>query len=622
MKLYRIRLPLTLGPEVLMGLALFVYLLGLITGSFEWDQTLQLVIIFTALILQIFVRCSFAFIPIILCVFYSLGNLSRSMEAPLKPREIYYFRLSNIKLYPNHIQAYGKLHVRKKSHLIPTKHLVVCTILKSPNHFKAFQSGDLIAACGEMRRIQSDKIPGSFDVETFYRSKGISYRCYIRDDATLVGQHPDWQDNVEHFRQQLSNIFDRDLAKGESGLAKALLLGDGSSVDSTSKAAFSATGAIHVLAVSGMHVALFAQILLLLLGLFHRFIQKRTIQIICIGILWYYAILTGLSPSVVRSVTMFTILQIAQFLGKESTQNHSVILCAFLMVVVDPNCVIDIGFQLSFLAVLGISNFQKRMENWITPKNKILRFLWSNTCVAMAAQSLTLPLTLYYFHTFPNYFLLANIGVAVISVMSMYLGFAYLFLCGVPYLGAICAIPFQYSLKALNRFLEIIASIPGAIAEGYVISITICILLLLSIALMFYTKIQWLIRCIPLTVLVIIITINRHHRQHEKHLYLLQGKTPLLIMKQGTSATVIMDKKQFNSSLNQICSSYRKIYALDRLDTLYLEDQDSIILPKLTLIRHKGKLSVNLKTLSHQTMHTFVWENKPQGWSTRKIMLN
>lgn len=605
-----------------MGLALCVYLLGLITGSYEWNLTLQLVIIVTAFILQIFVRISYAFIAIILFTFYSLGNLSRPMEAPLKPQEIYYFRLSNIKQYPNHIQAYGKQYLRKKAHLIPTKHLAVCTMPKYPNPNKACQPGDLIAACGEMTRIRSDKNPGSFDVETFYRSKGILYRCYIRDDVTLIGQKPNWQDNIEHFRQQLSIIFDRDLADGESGLAKALLLGDGSGVDSNSKAAFSATGAIHVLAVSGMHVALFAQILLLLMGLFHRFIQKRIIQIICIVILWYYAILTGLSPSVVRSVTMFTILQIAQFLGKESPQNHWVIICAFLMVIVDPNCVFDIGFQLSFLAVLGISNFQKRMENWITPKNKMLKFLWSNTCVAVAAQSLTLPLTLYYFHTFPNYFLFANIGVAVISVAAMYLGFAYLFLCSVPYLGAICAIPFQFSLKALNRFLEIIASIPGAIAEGYEISISFCILLLLSITLLFYTRIQWLIRCIPLTALVVIITMHRNQRQHENHLYLIEGKTPLLVIKQGTAATVIMVKKQFNSPVNQICSNYRKIYALTRLDTLYLKERDSLMLPKLTLLKQNGQLKVYLKKSMHLTTHIFEWRITRRGWNARKIMLN
>jgi competence protein ComEC len=615
-------LPLTLGPEVLMALSFVMYLFGFTEGWFAWDFTFHLALTVLLLIFQLYIRNTLAFITIAVVGFFNLGMLSRSTKGEIREEGICYFQLSKIQQYENHFQAYGKQYIRKKNRLIPTDQQVVCTIRKALIPFKTLQPGDLIAAHGEMNRILSDNNPGSFDVETYYRSKGILYRCFIQDTVKLLGKYPNWQDCVEIYRQQLASIFDRDLSTVESGLAKALLLGDGSSVDSSSKAAFSATGAIHVLAVSGMHVSLFAQILLMFMGIFHRIFQKRVIQVICILVLWNYALLTGLSPSVVRSVTMFTMLQMAQFVGKDSPHNHSVLLCAFVMVVFDPLCILDIGFQLSFLAVLGIFNFQKRIEHWITPQNKIIRFLWSNTCVALAAQSLTLPLTLYYFHTFPNYFLLANIGVAVISVASMYLGFLYLFLCTVPYLGAICAVPFEFSLKALNHFLNTIAHIPGAIAEGYMISIPVCILLLLAIAGLFYSKIHFFFRCIPITLLVIFITVQRYQRQRENHLYLFSGKNPMLVVKNGTSATVLVAKKHMNNTANLICTNYRRIYGLNRLDTVYLQERDSLTLPYLTVLKQQQGLTLTFKKSHFIDAHTFHLAITPKGWYARKIKLH
>jgi competence protein ComEC len=602
-----------------MGFSFFAYILGYLTVGSTWNLAIHVIVIFSAIALQFFIRKTMLFLAFVGLSSLSIGHLNQRNNVEIPQEGTSYFRLYNIKRKPNHIQAYGEHYLRKNTRLIPTKNTVVCTLL---NPTKQYQPGDLIASYTKISKIISDDNPGSFDVVTYFHSKGIMYRCLINDTVIHIGKYPNWEDKVEIFRQRLSNIFDQHLAAVESGLAKALLLGDGSSVDSSSKAAFSATGAIHVLAVSGMHVSLFAQILLMFLGLFHRFVKKRTIQVVCILVLWYYAILTGLSPSVVRSVTMFTMLQIAQFLGKESPQNHSVLMCAYIMVVIDPNCMMDIGFQLSFLAVLGIFNFHKPMENLFLPKNRVLRFLWSTTCVALAAQSLTIPLTLYYFHTFPNYFLLANLGVAVISVVSMYLGFLYLFVCAIPFLGEICALPFAYSLQALNHFLKIIASIPGAVAEGYVISSTICILLLLAIALLFYQKVPWIIRCVPFTVIMILITVNRYHRQHENHLYLLRGKTPVFVIKQGTTATLFLLKNQSKSSLNTLCTNYRKIYTLNRLDTVYLQERDSLIISNLTILRQRHQLTLTRKKSKNSKANSLKLRVPPKGWDARKIMLD
>lgn len=530
-----------------------------------------------------------------------------------------FIKLYNVKKMGKVTQAFGLQYQRIGAGLIPTEHTIACTIIRDSI---PISPGDIVASFAEITSIVPDNNPGSFDLVNFYRSKGIFMQCFMKDSVLRIAKNPTWRCKVESFRQQLCGIFDQQLKPREAGLAKALLLGYASDVDSSSKAAFSATGAIHVLAVSGMHVALFAQILIVIFGLFHRFIQKRHVQILCLIVLWYYALLTGLSPSVIRSVIMFSLLQFAQILGKESNHNHSLIICAFIMLVFDPNCLLDIGFQLSFFAVIGIFNFQKPLEQLVKTKHTILRFLWSNTCVALAAQALTLPLTLYYFHTFPNYFLIANIGVAVISVAAMYCGFFYLFVCSIPHLGSIAAIPFQFSLKSLHYFLKLVASIPGAIAEGYVISSIICFFLLLAIALLFCSKIPTLLRMVPLTILVIFITVSRNRRQLESHLYLLEGKTPYVVFKNGAYSTVFVPKGGNNNRLKKLCDNYRKIYPTCRMDTVILAEKDSLVLPFFTLQHRKTSLILTIKYRGSEVVDSLHWAKPLPPRRPRKILLD
>jgi len=382
----------------------------------------------------------------------------------------------------------------------------------------------------------------------------------------------------------------------EYGLAKALLLGDASEVDPTSKADFSATGAIHVLAVSGMHVSLFAQILWLLFGLFHRLISKTTVQISCIAMLWAYAVLTGLSPSVVRSVLMFTVLHLGQMAGKRLEQNHVLFLCAFIMLALDPDCAMDIGFQLSFLAVFGIVNFQKPIEAWLKVKPKRLRFIWSSTSIALAAQALTIPLTFYYFHAFPNYFLLANLGVVVLSGIAMYLGFCYLFLCAIPVLGDLVAFPFQYSLKALNEFLHAVANLPGAVEKGFVLTSTTTLAMLCSMLFFFWKRWHWCLRVLPLTFILLLVTHDRFQRQQESHLYLLKSNLPVLVYKQEGNATLIVPKTKDKfkaKSLGLLCANYASIYPYQKLDTVYLASSHKVNVGGITFFNSGNRIDIS-----------------------------
>ena len=596
--------------------ALLFYLLGYLTVFPMVDFSLGVCLIVSAILVQYFTPKTYFYLPIVALTFFTLGKISCWKKEAHPAEGLFYFRLSNVKNSNKVAQAYGQEFRRENQRLIPMDSKVSCTILRPSHRLKA---GDLIATYTEIKPVSGDDNPGSFDIDAYYRSKGISYQCFLTDRIQYLGHYPTWRDKIELFRGRLCKIFDQQLSKREASIAKALLLGESSDVDPSSKAAFSATGAIHVLAVSGMHIALFSQLLLIYFGLFHRFFRKQPIQLLCILVVWCYAILTGLSPSVVRSVIMFTLLQIGQILGKESPKNHSLLMCAFIMVVYDPDCLFDIGFQLSFLAVVGIFNFQQPLEKIFKPQRKIFRFIWSNTCIALAAQALTLPLTLYYFHTFPNYFLLANIGVALLSVAAMYSGFLYLFMCSIPYLGEICAIPFQWSLQALRIFLEKVASLPGAIAEGYLISFPLCCLFLLAIIWLFNQRIPLLLRILPASFFVIFITLRRYQRQEEQHLYILRGKTPVLVLKKGLSASVFIPNEAINNRWEMLLRNYRKIFPFNELDTNYLQENDSIVLPELTLTHIHKSLILSRKNGFVDTLN---WSIKRTHWKPKKMLID
>ena len=540
------------------------------------------------------------YILLLLLTCMTLGIFaSRPVSRMSQCKQAVYLRWTKVQKRGKVYKSVGQLYARKGLDLIPTGREIYCTIL--PNNTIP-REGTIALVPVQITRIMNDEHPGAFDRVTYHKSKGITHECCITDSIKVVAQQQALLAPLHLLRGQISEIFRKQLSNEEFGLAQALLLGDASEVDPTSKADFSATGAIHVLAVSGMHVSLFAQILWLFFGLFHRVFSKITVQIVCIAILWAYAVLTGLSPSVVRSVLMFTVLQIGQISGKQSEQNHLLFLCAFLMLATDPDCAMDIGFQLSFLAVFGIVNFQKPIEAWIKIKPKWLCFIWKNTSVALAAQALTLPLTFYYFHAFPNYFLLANLGVVVLSGVAMYLGFCYLFLCAIPVLGNLLAYPFQYSLKALNGFLHVIANLPGAVEKGFVLSSITAVGLLCSILFFFWIRWHWSLRVLPLTLILVLITRNRFLHQHENHLFLLKSKIPVFIFKQQHNATLIVPRtkeKLETKTFGLLCANYNSIYPYQNLDTVYLEGERELVMGGITFNYTDHKIDISKNSMRY-----------------------
>ena len=226
------------------------------------------------------------------------------------------------------------------------------------------------------------------------------------------------------MRDKLLNILkENGLKNNELAVASALILGYKDDLGEELKHSYSSAGATHVLAVSGLHVGIIFLVLNFLLNILDkndRFKISKAILLICF--LWAYATITGLSPSVVRAATMFSFVTIGKSFGKSSSIYNTLCASAFVLLVYNPYLIMEVGFQLSYLAVVGIVYFQSIIYKWIYVKNKFLKYIWMITSVSIAAQLTTFPLGLLYLHQSPTYLFASNLFVIPGAMLIIGLG--------------------------------------------------------------------------------------------------------------------------------------------------------------------------------------------------------
>jgi len=295
---------------------------------------------------------------------------------------------------------------------------------------------EMVIGTEKLNRIEPPTNPGEFDYARYMANQNIYHRVFLEShdyQFTGANKRTQFQQFIDHARTSIRNSLAYMDDKPRS-LAKALLIGQKDDLSQETKTEFSKTGAMHVLAVSGLHVGIIFWILDKVLSFLLAVRFGRQLKLIgLIAGLWLYALLTGLPPSVLRAALMFSIVAFGAQLKRPRNTLSNVLLAAFVIMVCWPNLLFDVGFQLSFSAVFGIIILQPRIANWWRVKNRLLRFIWSITSVSVAAQLATLPITLYYFHQFPTWFLISNLvaipsaflvvsGGVILQVLSLFEG--------------------------------------------------------------------------------------------------------------------------------------------------------------------------------------------------------
>jgi len=424
------------------------------------------------------------------------------------------------------IENEGRIKNNKVSHeaklLNDNNKILGSAIISIKNKKNRYLPGDTLSVDGELIPIDSKKHPAEFDYKNYLMNKGIYHQIIIDSTDVKVWKHQQsksLKSMVISIRKQLIETLANTIKNKESfEMATALLLGERADIDKSTMKSYSDTGTIHIISVSGLHVGIIYFVFSYALKLVKIFKNNYLRTSVIILFIWLYACITGLPASVIRSALMISFLCIGKAINsKTNTMNH-IAASAFLILCIDTNYLFDIGFQLSYLAVIGIVYLQKPIYNIYSPKTIIDQYIWLTFSVSIAAQLFTLPLCMYYFHQFPNYFLLANLLAIPLSSIALYASIACLLFSKIQYLNTLCDWVVNVSITTLNSFLQLMADLPGAVYHSNYWSVydaIYCAILISTLLLWFVEKIRTafilLLSCSIVYIGVLMVEEHPHH---------------------------------------------------------------------------------------------------------------
>lgn len=336
--------------------------------------------------------------------------------------------------------------------------------------------GDVVVFGKSPVPIEGPSNPGAFDYKRYMEGRNVFHQLYLKTGEWKVIERK--QGNVLiakalEIRRHLIEIFVKHGISGtEKAVASALILGADDEIDPETMNDYAGSGVLHILSVSGMHVGIIYLIIEFTLKILLPGKRSRYLKIILPFLLiWFYSLLSGLSPSVLRAATMFSFLLIAELFSRKIPPENSLAASAFVLLMINPLMLVNVGFQLSFIAVAGIMFIYKRLNEYWQPENIIVRYLWQLIAVSLAAQLVTAPISIYYFHQFPLYFMLANLMAIPLSTIAMYSGVALLVFSNIPIVSDVIADVFDTFIKWLNLSVKFIDDLPYAVFQNITLDI-------------------------------------------------------------------------------------------------------------------------------------------------------
>lgn len=379
---------------------------------------------------------------------------------------------------------------------------------------------------GRFQRLVPPLNPLAFDFSAYQARQNRYYQSRVDANRWQLIRKPAFSllGLALHARHQMLQVFRRHLpTPNELAVGTALVLGSREDMQRSVQNAYTQTGAIHVLAVSGLHVGIVAMGLQWLLALFPFAGPGKRWVLLVLNLLgiWGFALLTGMSPSVQRSAVMFSLLVLGQTFERPHQIFNTLAGSAFLLLLYNPWLLLDVGFQLSYLAVAGIVLFHNTIYTWFYFSQKWADYCWNLTAVGIAAQLATFPLSLYYFHQFPVYFWLSGLMVVPISPFILGLGIVLLALGWVPFVGTALGFVFYALIWVMNAGIFWLNGLPGGIIPNLWIGgleLTLLYVVVIALALLAETKRSlWVFTSLgALTLALSLAAITSWNRQNQK----------------------------------------------------------------------------------------------------------
>lgn len=306
----------------------------------------------------------------------------------------------------------------------------------------------------------------TFNYVNYLAKKQIFFTSYLKE-----GNWNKIAESKKGFIWQIGNhlsikIKSQDISNEAKAMYMALFLGNKNDISSDIRNDFKRSGSMHLLAVSGLHVGIIAMILTFMLNAIFGIHKRKVLKIgIVLSVLWLYAMLCGLPPSVFRATVMFSLLSISKLARGSYDTTNSLALSALILLCINPNQLYEVGFQLSFIAVLGISSLYSKIYKLYRPNNIIIDYLWATTVLSFTAQLSVLPLATYYFGSIPIYGLIANIPSTLLAFALLAIAVS-ISISPIALVTAHLADAFEFLSSTLLNLLHFISELPFSSIEA------------------------------------------------------------------------------------------------------------------------------------------------------------
>jgi len=461
-------------------------------------------------------------------------------------------------------------------------------------------AGDRILLSANIHSIKPNGNPYAFDFKNYLHKRSIDHQCFLKfDDWTLISHgnlHP-----IKNFTQRVRKKFLNILLKyidgsSEEAIGAALVLGYRNLLTDQVYDAYTDTGSVHVLAVSGLHLGILTGMLLWLFSFFKSSSQIVEItKMVCIIIaIWLFALITGSAPAVLRAATMFTLFIIGKKLFKDINTYNILSASAILLLLYDPFLLSQASFQFSYLALTSILYFHPKLSSCWVPKNGILRFVWNLAVLALAAQILVFPITIYYFHKFPLYFALSGIIAVPFAGIILWISvIIFMFESLIPCVNSILGPLLNFALSSFLKLILLIQELPFCSLDGILINYRQMIIIyafLITAMIWFTFKIKRLIFLVLLLSIVFVSSssLNKLYYINQKELVVYDAKGGIVMdIFHGLQGYTYIDSIVSPTSIEFATTNYRLNHRINKMTYL-----DSIEYEDKNIMYHKGYISL------------------------------
>lgn len=530
---------------------------------------------------------------ILLMVFCGLGMLRYSVNDP-RLSNSHFSSYENATSWSGTIIEYPKTRTRTKAivslHTIckgadcfDTKGDVLVYFPKGDSAVISLEPGTDIVFAGKIKEVAESANPMTFDFKSYLYYRKIHYQ-------TLIKETTDYQilsyDNLPFVyliahkaRAKLLEVLKHYVLENQKyAVASAMMLGYRNQLDSDLYQKFTNSGAVHVLAVSGLHVGIVCSIFYFALSFWKGKSNRVKITkfIILFMVVWSYAIMSGAAPAVVRASMMFTILMVGHFWFDYFKIYNVMAFSALLMLIVNPYLLYQASFQFSFVSLGSIVFFQPIIGKLVQPQSPIMKFVWNMSNIAIAAQVLVFPITVYFFHKFPSYFIITGIFAVPAALVILYLGLGLFIFHFLAYpIAAFIGYFVNLMLNIFIGLIHYIDAMPLSNIEGIWISIfemMILYVLLFSLMAYVFSRSKRGLMGVGIATCLFVFSMGyTHYEASNKYTLIVYDsyKGSLIDIVANKNIYTFQSEKLEGQDLSYVAKNYRDFTKYQKLDNLF-----------------------------------------------------